>query len=86
MRVFDNGCFYSVMVSRAEVEHFKSRWPCSTLPDSSITFQFQKRNDDLVDILPYRIASRVDGADAVALSDDAQRYGRKRLEAKSKQA
>ena len=76
MRAFDNGCLYSVMVSRAEVKEFKDTWPCSTLPDAAITFQYDKRNGDLVDITPYRV---VNGDDANALSQDAQAYGRKRL-------
>ena len=79
MRVFDNGSLYSVTVLRHEVEAFKRTWPCSTLPDAAITFQFDKQNGDLVDILPYRIAARVDGPDALALSQDAQAVGRTRL-------
>ena len=79
MRVFDNGSLYSVTVFQREVETFKNSWPCSTLPDAAITFQFDKRNGDLVDITPYQLADRVSGDDAVALSQDAQAYGAKRL-------
>lgn len=79
MKVRDNGSLYSVSISRAEVEAFKSQWPCSGLSDRPVTFQFGKRNGDLVDIWPYRYASRFDGDAAVALSQDAQAYGRKRL-------
>lgn len=79
MRAFDNGSLYLVTVSRNEVSAFARRWPCCNLPDSSITFQFDKRNGDLVDITPYRIADKVDGPEALALADDAQTYGRARL-------
>ncbi len=74
MRYYDNGCFYSVAVSRAEVEAFKATWPCSGLPDRAIWFQFDKRNGDLVDIRP----SDIDGEDLLALSHDAQAYGKRR--------
>jgi len=79
MRAYDNGSLYSVTVTRNEVEAFKDSWPCCSLPDGAITFQFDKRNGDLVDIAPYRIADRVDGPEALALAADAQAYGRKRL-------
>ena len=79
MKTYDNGCFYTVMVSRAEVEVFKWQWPCSGLPDSNVWFQFAKRNGELVDIGPYRISDQVDGDAAIALSHDAQVYGAKRL-------
>lgn len=79
MRVFDNGSFYSVSVSQSEVETFKDNWPCSYLPDRAVTFQFDKRNGDLVDIWPYRVAHLFDGPAALALAEDAQAYGRKRL-------
>lgn len=75
MKAFDNGCFYSVSVSAVEVEAFKESWPCSGLPDRSIWFQFDKRNDDLVDMRP----SNIDGDDALALSRDAQAYGKAKL-------
>jgi len=73
MRVFDCGGGYSVQVSRLEVEAFNRSWPCSNLPDASITFCFDS-GGDLVDILPYRIADRVDGPEALALCEDAQNY------------
>ena len=82
MRYHDNGCFYSVSVSAREVEDFKSRWPCSGLPDHAVTFQFDKTNGDLVDIWPSAIADQFDGDAAIALSQDAQAYG----EAKQRQA
>lgn len=75
MRVFDNGCFYTVTVSRREVEDFKSRWPCSGLPSQAIWFQFSKWNGDLVDLH----SATLDGSAALALSHDAQAYGCQRL-------
>lgn len=74
MRLFDKGAFYRVQVFRREVAEFNRAWPCSILPDSSITFEFDRRNGDLTDILPYRIADKVDGGEAVALSQEAQAY------------
>ena len=76
MRYRDNGAFYSVSVSQAEVEAFKSNWPCSGLPDRHVTFQFDKRNGDLVDIWPNSDAWNGDAA--LALSQDAQVYGERR--------
>ena len=78
MRYFDNGCFYSVTVTKREVKEFKAHWPCSGLPSKSVTFRFDKRNGDLVDITPYRYADQFDGDAAGALSQDAQAYGQKR--------
>jgi hypothetical protein len=74
MKFYDNGCFYSVSVSANEVYAFKQTWPCSRLPEKSIWFQFDKRNDDLVDMKPV-----LDGEDVLALSHDAQNYGKKKL-------
>ena len=79
MRAFDNGSLYSVSVSRREVEDFKALWPCSGLPDAAVTFQFDKRNGDLVDITSRVGSDRWDGSAALALSQDAQAYGAKRL-------
>ena len=79
MKVFDNGSSYAVTVSRREVEQFTTRWPCCSLPQCAITFHFDKRNGDLVDITPNRIVNRVNGPEAAALSEDAQKYGEKRL-------
>ena len=76
MRAYDNGCFYSVSVSADEVSAFKDQWPCSGLPDdTSLWFQFDKRNGDLVDLRP----SNVDGDALLALSHDAQAYGKRKL-------
>lgn len=79
MRVYDNGAFYTVAVYAGEVRRFNDSWPGSRLPNRAITFEFDKSNGDLVDILPHDIADEVDGPEAVALSQDAQKYGRERL-------
>ena len=79
MRVFDNGSFYSVQVSARDVETFNVSWPCSSLPERTITFQFDKDSGDLVDVIPSHIAEKSDGLDLAALSDDAQAYGKREL-------
>lgn len=75
MKYIDNGCLYSVSVSKAEVQSFKARWPCSDLPDRSHWFQFAKRNGDLVDMRPLSY----DGPDLLALSNDAKAFAEKQL-------
>jgi len=79
MKYQDNGCFHSVTVSRDEVEAFKEQWPCSGIPSRSVWFQFDKRNGDLVDMRPSLESS--DGGAVVAMSQDAQAFALKRLEA-----
>lgn len=76
MRYIDNGSCYSVQVGRRDVETFRRSWPCSTLPLRAITFQFDKRNGDLVDIYPYNVP---DGSDLLALSQDAQKWAEARV-------
>ncbi len=66
------GSHVNVRVSAREVEAFKRTWPCSGLPDCSITFQFDGRNQDLVDIWPD--SSGFDGPALLALSQDAQAF------------
>ena len=73
MKYVNCGACYNVVVSRREVEIFKRSYPCSGLPDRAITFQFDKRNGDLVDIWPN--SHTFDGSGLVALSHDAQAYG-----------
>jgi hypothetical protein len=77
MRVFDNGAFFTVQVLRAEVDAFKRSYPCSGLPSRAITFEFDKRNGDLVDIRPD--STQFDGPALVALSEDAQAAGMRKL-------
>ena len=76
MRVFNQGCFYRVTVSAQEVYQWSLRWPCSGLACNSHSFTFDKQNGDLVDISH---PGSEDGEALMALSGDAQAYGRKRL-------
>jgi hypothetical protein len=77
MKAHDNGCFYSVTISRREVADFRSQWPCSGLPDKAIWAQFDKRNGDLVDMEPD--LSSADGGALLAIIADGQRYAANRL-------
>ena len=72
MKVLDcgNGS-YNVTITRGEVESFNTFWPCSSLPEQTITFCFDRRGN-LVDILSRH---PIDGPEAVALSHDAQAFG-----------
>lgn len=77
MKFFDNnGSFFSVTVLRREVISFKRRWPCSGLRDMAYTFQFDKRNGDLIDTT---VGETDDGGAASALSQDARDYGAYKL-------
>lgn len=80
MRVFDQGSFYRVTVSRAEVEAFARRWPCFGRV-RAVWFEFDRRNGDLVDLCGDR---GMDGAGVAALSRDAQSYGLARIEARER--
>ena len=80
MRVYDNGSYFTVAVYASEVRAFNAGWPGSSLPgDRSISFQFEKRSGDLVEIMPYDAASEVDGPEATALCEDARNFGCERL-------
>lgn len=74
MRVRDLGAFARVTVSAVEVEEFKRSWPCSGLPSRAISFTFDRRNGDLVEVCPANLEERgADGGALLALSHDAQR-------------
>jgi hypothetical protein len=79
MQTFDNGSFYSVTVTRREIEAFAARWPCSGMrsPKRALTFQFEKKNGDLVDITGE--SEGYDQGAVSALADDAKKYGAKKL-------
>ena len=79
MRCFDNGSLYTVTVERREIEAFAERWPCSGLRDRAISFCFAKSNGDLVDLTPYGVDDDADSGAVLALAQDAQAYGRRRL-------
>ena len=76
MRVYDNGCFFTVLCSENDVRDFASRWPCFGNV-RSYWFQFDKRSGDLVDT-NHRDGD-TDGSGASALADDAKAYGVRRL-------
>ena len=75
MRVYDQGAHYRVTASAREVEDFALTWPCSGLPYRTVSFTFDKRNGDLVDVYPETF----DGDAAVALSQEAQLYAKQKL-------
>lgn len=80
MRCFDNGCLYTVTVTAGEVYDFAVRWPCAHMRyRNPVTFQFDKRNGDLIDTNAHRNHPNADDAAILALSQDAQAYGKKRL-------
>jgi len=72
MRVYGDANGYTVTVSEREVDEFNRRWPCSTL-EGRQSFSFD-RNGDLVDR-----TGEGDGGEAVALSEDAKRYAKRKL-------
>jgi hypothetical protein len=73
VRAYAEGSYFRVAVSESEVRAFNRRWPCSAL-SGSYSFTFDKRTGDLVDL-----RGKGDGPELVALSDDAQAYGRSRI-------
>ncbi len=80
MRVYDNGSCYTVYVSAHEVSEFKRTWPASGLPCRAMSFQFEKASGDLVDANP---PNSCESASALlALSQDAQAYGLRRINRK----
>ena len=79
MQCFDNGPLYTVTVATREVEAFRRAWPCSGLRGRPVTFQFCKNLGDLIDSNDATQHPDADGAALVALSDDAMRYGARRL-------
>ena len=76
MRVYDNGCMFTVLCSESDVEVFARRWPCFGQV-KSLWFCFDKRNGDLVDT--NQISDEQDDAGVLALSADAMQYGIRRL-------
>jgi hypothetical protein len=75
-RAFDQGSLFRVTVSEDEVRSWKRRWPASGLKNKGYSFVFEKENGDLVDT---SVGSSDDGAAAVAMSEDAQEWGERRL-------
>jgi hypothetical protein len=86
MRVFNQGSVFRVTASPDDIETFAESWPCSGFHyGDRVSFTFEKSTGDLVDLAyshcyGYQVdPERVDGGAMVALSQDAQAYGEKRL-------
>ena len=80
MRAHDNGSLYSVSISEVDVYDFKQHWPCNGMPDEKLWVQFDKRNGDLVDMVPSNWEERgADGSAMLALIQDAQDYAVSKL-------
>ena len=79
MQFFDNGSLFTVTVTTREVENFASRWPCSGLNRSPVTFQFSKSNGDLIDSNDAQKHPYADGGAILALCDEAKAYGLKKI-------
>lgn len=80
-RVYDQGSLFSVHVNEDGVRAFNRHYPGSNLRGlSGVTFQFEKRSGDLVDvILKNGNMDRWDGTPLLHLSDDARGVGIARL-------
>jgi hypothetical protein len=72
MRVDNRGAFVRVTASAQDVEAFNHHWPCSSIPEERVSFTFDRRSGDLVDLSPHEI----DGPEVVALSQDCQEHAR----------
>lgn len=77
MRLHDNGSFFTVTFNQDDTRDFSDTWPCSTVRGKG-SWQFQKSNGDLVDATGA--ASRNDGPDWLAFSQDCQQWGKRHLE------
>lgn len=77
MRAKDNGSFYSVTISSADVIAFMRTWPCSGLSGRGIWAQFDKRNGDLADL--SHSSSDQEGPAMLALINDGQSYAKRKL-------
>ena len=80
MQVFNNGSAVTVTVTRREIDEFRRSWPCSGLSDKPVTFQFDKRNGDLIDSNDAANHPNADGSALVALAADAKLVGWTRLD------
>lgn len=84
MRFSDLNFNYKVSVSEFEIDAFNSRWPCSELRGlTGVTFVFEKKTGDLVDIV-YKNGNsdRWDGEALTALCSDAKEYAEIKLKEK----
>ena len=67
------GSAVSVKVFRQEVEDFSERWPCCNLPDRSITFHFDLKSGDLLEVFGVSVPSMCCG-ELEALCEDAKKF------------
>lgn len=85
MRFYEKGSNFGVTVGRDEVYAFKRVWPASGLGRGPYFFEFDKRSGDLVDVAGPGAGSGgyADTEALVALSQDAQKWGKCRMEEKT---
>jgi hypothetical protein len=86
MRCTQLGSAFNVAVGEADIQAFNRSWPGSNLRGlRGVTFQFDARSGDLIDIW-YRNgdADRWDGPALAALSEDAQQYGYHRIQSETR--
>lgn len=76
-RFHDNGVFYTVSLSEADVILWAQTWPCYG-PRKSLWFRFDKSDGDVVDMSSDRTEAN-DPSGVLALSHDAQAWGAARL-------
>jgi len=75
MRVYDNGCGFTVSFSETDADEFSCSWPCSTVNGPG-WFAYDD-NGDLTDCGGK--ADHGDGEDWWAFSNDCREYGAKRI-------
>lgn len=73
MRAYSQGDCVRVVASADDVSGFNDSWPCSSLPDSRVSFTFANTGD-LVDLSP----DEIDGPEVCALADDCRAYAERR--------
>lgn len=77
MKLHDNGSLFTVSFNEDDTREFSYSWPCSTVCGKG-SFQFEKRNGDLVDATGA--ALRGDGSDWLAFSNDCKEWAQRALE------
>lgn len=73
------GSLVSVRVGRHEVNAFALTWPCCNLPDRSITFHFDTKTGDLVELFGV-VAPSLCCGELEALAESAKQFARKEIE------
>jgi hypothetical protein len=63
----------SVRVSRWTVNAFAEKWPCCNLPDRAITFRFDLKSGDLLEVFGVSVPSMCCG-ELEALCEDAKKF------------